>query len=117
MDCETGKGGPALQGKIPGNIEAIRPFQVIAMNHILSLPKSQKGNTELLIWVDLFTGYVMTKASASRTAQTVAEGYEECISVMIDNRYLCRIYLLTSDQWYGRENGPDSDQDYQVVCS
>lgn len=24
-------------------------------------------------------GYVMAKASASRTAQTVAEGYEECV--------------------------------------
>ncbi|POM67582.1 Reverse transcriptase [Phytophthora palmivora] len=37
------------------------------------------GNTELLIWIDLFTGYVIAKASASRTAQTVAENYEECV--------------------------------------
>ena len=79
VDCETGKGGPTLQGTTPGNIEATYPFQVIAMDHIPSLPKSLKGNTELLIWVDLFTGYVVAKASASRTAQTVAEGYEECI--------------------------------------
>ncbi|KAE9265493.1 hypothetical protein PR003_g32442, partial [Phytophthora rubi] len=43
-------------------------------------PKSHKGNTELLIWVDLFTGYVIAKASASRTAQTIAESYEECVS-------------------------------------
>ena len=49
------------------------------MDHIPSLPKSHRGNTELLIWVDLFTGYVMAKANASRTAQTVAEGYEECV--------------------------------------
>ena len=79
VDCETGKGGPILQGATPGNVEATYPFQVIAMDHIPSLPKSRKGNTELLIWVDLFTGYVMAKASASRTAQTVAEGYEECV--------------------------------------
>ena len=61
------------------NVRATYPFQVITMDHIPSLPKSFKGNTELLIWVDLFTGYVIAKASSSRSAQTVAEGYEECV--------------------------------------
>ncbi|KAE8969358.1 hypothetical protein PF011_g26837 [Phytophthora fragariae] len=79
VDCETGKGRPTLQGESPGNIQATYPFQIIAMDHTPSLPKSHKGNTELLIWVDLFTGYVITKASASRTAQTIAESYEECV--------------------------------------
>ncbi|KAE8980248.1 hypothetical protein PR002_g24183 [Phytophthora rubi] len=79
VDCETGKGRPTLQGESPGNIQATYPFQIIAMDHIPSLPKSHKGNTELLIWVDLFTGYVIAKASASRTAQTIAESYEECV--------------------------------------
>ncbi|ETK89012.1 hypothetical protein F441_06957 [Phytophthora nicotianae CJ01A1] len=76
-DCETGKGRPTLRGESPGNIQATYPFQYIAMDHIPSLPRSYKGNTELLIWVDLFTGYVIAKASASRTAQTIAENYEE----------------------------------------
>ncbi|POM69920.1 Reverse transcriptase [Phytophthora palmivora] len=49
------------------------------MDHIPSLPRSHKGNTELLIFEDLFTGYVIAKASSSRTAQTVAESYEECV--------------------------------------
>ncbi|KAG3150075.1 hypothetical protein PC128_g23298 [Phytophthora cactorum] len=49
------------------------------MDHIPSLPRSHKGNTELLVWVDLFTGYVIAKASGSRTAQTIAESYEECV--------------------------------------
>lgn len=53
------------------------PFQVIAMDHIPSLQKSQKRNTELLIWVGLFTGYFMAKASALQTAQKVDKGYEE----------------------------------------
>ncbi|KAE9273566.1 hypothetical protein PR003_g29872, partial [Phytophthora rubi] len=79
VDCETGKGRPTLQGESPGNIQATYPFQIIAMDHIPSLPKSHKGNTELLIWVDLFTGYVISKASASRTAQTIAASYEECV--------------------------------------
>eukprot|EP00644_Phytophthora_capsici_P011299 jgi/Phyca11/110676/e_gw1.18.312.1 len=79
VDCETGKGRPLVQGESPGNIQATYPFQVIAMDHIPSLPKSFKGNTELLIWVDLFTGYVIAKASGSRTAQTIAENYEESV--------------------------------------
>ncbi|POM59420.1 reverse transcriptase [Phytophthora palmivora] len=43
------------------------------MDHIPSLSRSYKGNTELLIWIDLFTGYVIANASASRTAQTVGK--------------------------------------------
>ncbi|ETP27877.1 hypothetical protein F442_22840 [Phytophthora nicotianae P10297] len=78
-DCETGKGRPTLRGESPGNIQATYPFQCIAMDHIPSLPKSHKGNTELLIWVDLFTVYVIAKTSASRTALTIAESYEKCV--------------------------------------
>ncbi|OWZ15962.1 reverse transcriptase [Phytophthora megakarya] len=72
VDCETGKGRPAIQGRLPGNLQATYPFQIIAMDHIPSLPKSYKGNTELLIWADLFTGYVLVKASGARTAQQIA---------------------------------------------
>ncbi|OWZ02173.1 reverse transcriptase [Phytophthora megakarya] len=44
-----------------------------------SLPKSFKGNTELLFWADLITGYVVVKAGLSLGAQAVAENYEECV--------------------------------------
>ncbi|POM70381.1 Reverse transcriptase, partial [Phytophthora palmivora] len=77
--CETGKGRPFVQGESPGNIQATYPFQVISMDHIPTLPRSFKGNTELLIWADLFIGYVVAKASSSREAQTIAENYEECV--------------------------------------
>ncbi|KAE8973020.1 hypothetical protein PF011_g25414 [Phytophthora fragariae] len=73
------QGRPTIQGESPGNIVATYPFQVIPMDHIPSLPASYKGNTELLVWVDLFTGFVVVKANASRTAQTVAEAYEEAV--------------------------------------
>ncbi|OWZ06147.1 reverse transcriptase [Phytophthora megakarya] len=79
VDCETGKGSPRIQGESPGNLRATYPFQIIAMDHIPSLPRSFNGNTELLIFVDLFSEYVITKASASRSAQTIAETYEECV--------------------------------------
>ncbi|CAI5722011.1 unnamed protein product [Peronospora effusa] len=78
-DCETGKGRPVINGESPGDLQATYPFQIIAMDHIPSLPRSFKGNTELLVWVDLFSGYVVAKASKSRTAQTIAENYEECV--------------------------------------
>ena len=38
-----------------------------------------KRNTELLLWVDLFSGYLIAKASSSQTAQTIEEKYEECV--------------------------------------
>ncbi|KAE9276198.1 hypothetical protein PR003_g29127 [Phytophthora rubi] len=79
VDCETGKGRPTVQGESPGNPQATYPFQIIAMDHIPSLPKSFKGNTELLIWADLFTGLVLAKASSARTAQQIAKNYEECV--------------------------------------
>ncbi|OWY99261.1 LOW QUALITY PROTEIN: reverse transcriptase [Phytophthora megakarya] len=79
VDCETGKGRPRIQGESPGNIQATYPFQIIAIDHIPSLPRSFNANTELLIFVDLFSGYVIAKVSASRSAQTIAETYEECV--------------------------------------
>ena len=96
MDCETGKGGSTLQGKSPGNIKATYPFQGIAMNYIPFLHKSYKGNTVLLAWVDLFTGYVMANASASRTAQTVPEGYEE---------FVFRLFVVSEEIRHDREPG------------
>ena len=68
-----------MRGESPGNVQATYPFQIIAMDHIPSLPRSFKENTELLLWVDLFSGYVIAEASSSRTAQTIAESYEECV--------------------------------------
>ncbi|OWZ07874.1 LOW QUALITY PROTEIN: reverse transcriptase [Phytophthora megakarya] len=79
VDYETGKGRPRIQGESPGNLQATYPFQIIAMDYIPSLPRSFNGNTELLIFVDLFSGYVIAKASASRSAQSIAETYEECV--------------------------------------
>ncbi len=79
QDCETGKGRPRLKGPSPGNIVGYYPFQVMAMDHIPSLPCSDKGNTELLVWVCLHTGFFICKATSSRTAQTIAEAYEEAV--------------------------------------
>ncbi|OWZ10119.1 reverse transcriptase [Phytophthora megakarya] len=73
IDCETGKGRPRIQGESLGNLQATYPFQIIARDHIPSLLRSYKGNTELLNFEDLFSCYVIAKASGSRTAQTLVE--------------------------------------------
>ena len=49
------------------------------MDHIPSVPISFNGNTELLIWVDPLSGYVVANASASRTAQMMTGNYKECV--------------------------------------
>ena len=54
MDCETGKGRPGDQSGSPGNLQSMYPFQIIDMDHKTSLPRSYKGNTGLLRWVDQF---------------------------------------------------------------
>ena len=43
------------------------------------MPRLFKESTDILIWVELFSGYVVAKANASRTAQTIAYYYEECV--------------------------------------
>ncbi|OWZ17551.1 reverse transcriptase [Phytophthora megakarya] len=100
VDCETGKGRSRIPGESPGNLQATYPFQIIAMDHIPSLPRSWNGNTELLIFVHLFSGYVIAKANASRSAQTIAETYEECVF---------RRFGASEVTWHDQEPGFMSD--------
>ena len=79
VNCTTEKGLPLISGESQGNVQATYPIQMIAMDHIPSLPRSCKRNTELLMWMDLFSRYVIARESASRTTQTIASCYEECV--------------------------------------
>ena len=74
-----------------------KPLIRFAMDQIPSLTRYFKGNTKLLLVVDLFSGFGISKARSSRTAQKIAESYEECVfrrlfwgpvkrSVMIDSQ-------------------------------
>ncbi|KAE9050858.1 hypothetical protein PR001_g1969, partial [Phytophthora rubi] len=47
------------------------------MDFVTHMPKSARGNTFLLLFQDIFSGYVMCKPMSSTTAQDVAEAYEE----------------------------------------
>ena len=55
IDCKTGKGAPRARGISPGNVKATYPFQMIAMDHIPSLPRSFLG----LYGVATLGGYIL----------------------------------------------------------
>ncbi|POM58449.1 Reverse transcriptase [Phytophthora palmivora] len=74
-----GKGSPPNAGPSPGNIEPTRHFEAVSMDFVTHLPESVRGNTFLLLFQDMFSGYVMCKPMASTTAQAVAEAYDESV--------------------------------------
>ncbi|GMF49721.1 unnamed protein product [Phytophthora fragariaefolia] len=65
--------------KIPEKLmmSEARSFEVVSMDFVTHMPKSARGNTFLLLFQDMFSGYVMCKPMDSTTAQDVAEAYEE----------------------------------------
>jgi hypothetical protein len=74
-DCATGKGKPRYKGRTAGNITATRPFQVLAMDFALPLPKTFNGHEALLCFICVFSGYVVLIPMADTSAQAVAEAY------------------------------------------
>ncbi|OWZ17391.1 reverse transcriptase [Phytophthora megakarya] len=72
-DCASAKRRPQNPGPSPGDIELSGPFEVVSMDFFTHLPKSKRGNTFLLLFQDMFTGYVMCKPMSSTTAQDCAE--------------------------------------------
>ncbi|OWY99214.1 LOW QUALITY PROTEIN: reverse transcriptase [Phytophthora megakarya] len=77
VDCASGKGAPPNAEPSPGNIEPRYPFEAVSMDFVTHMPESARGNTFLLLFQDMFSGYVMCKPMSSTTAQDVAEAYEE----------------------------------------
>ncbi|OWY99805.1 reverse transcriptase [Phytophthora megakarya] len=77
VDCASGKGARPNAGPSPGNIEPRHPFEAVSMDFVTHMPESARGNTFLLLFQDMLSGYVMCKPMSSTTAQDVAEAYEE----------------------------------------
>ena len=78
-DCDSGKGIPRNHGKSPGNILPTRPFQVVSLDFVIPLPESANGNVALLLFQDMFSGYVMCKPLRDTDALTVAKAFEEVV--------------------------------------
>ena len=79
VDCVTSKGEPAGHGPSPGNVAPDYPFHILSMDFVIPLPASRQGNTALLLFQDMFSGYIMCKAMKGTTAVEVAEAYEEVV--------------------------------------
>jgi ribonuclease HI len=79
VDCETARGLPRNPGPSPGNVMPEYPLQFISMDHVGPFPPSVQGNTYILLFQDMFTGYVMCKPMATTGAQACAEAYEEVV--------------------------------------
>jgi len=54
------------------SIEAERPLQIVAMNFVRPLPKSDQGNQYALVLVDYFTRWPVVYAVQDTEAGTVA---------------------------------------------
>ncbi|POM63684.1 LOW QUALITY PROTEIN: Reverse transcriptase [Phytophthora palmivora] len=62
-----------------GNRLAICKLRTLSRSSAWITYHRYQDRKRLLIWIDLFTGYVIARASGSRTGQTVAENYDECV--------------------------------------
>jgi hypothetical protein len=79
VDCNTGKGRPVNTGPSPGNIMPDYPFHVVSVDFVLLLPPSEQGNTALLLFQDMFSGYVMCRAMSDTSAPEVAKAYDQVV--------------------------------------
>ncbi|OWY97111.1 LOW QUALITY PROTEIN: hypothetical protein PHMEG_00032443, partial [Phytophthora megakarya] len=69
VDCASGKEKPPNAGPSPWNIEPRQPFEVVSMEFVTDMPKSDRGNMFLLLFQDMFSGYVICKPMDSTTAE------------------------------------------------
>ena len=79
IDCDSGKGVPRNRGRSPGNIIPTRPFQVVSLDFVIPLPASRRGNVALLLFQDMFSGYVLCKPMKETDALSVAKAFEEVV--------------------------------------
>ncbi|KAH9094266.1 hypothetical protein Ae201684P_016876 [Aphanomyces euteiches] len=61
----------------PGNISPEYPLNIIGLDFAIKLPKSDRGNSVLIVFIDFFTAYLMVKPAPDRSADTTAKTFEE----------------------------------------
>ncbi|KAH9102661.1 hypothetical protein AeMF1_020789 [Aphanomyces euteiches] len=63
----------------PGNLLPEYPMHILGMDFAVDLPMSSRGNTTLVVFLDLFTSYLMVKALPNKSADSVAKAFEEVV--------------------------------------
>ncbi|DAZ98791.1 TPA: hypothetical protein N0F65_004007, partial [Lagenidium giganteum] len=61
------------------NLLPLYSFHVVSMDFVTDLPRTLAGNTQLLLFQDMFSGYVLCKPLPNRLAETVAQAYESVV--------------------------------------
>ncbi|KAH9105745.1 hypothetical protein LEN26_014671 [Aphanomyces euteiches] len=77
--CALGGPSPRIAARSPGNLLPTRPMDLINMDIATDLPRTPSGNTQLVVFVDNFTGWIMCKPTADRQARTLARAFEEAV--------------------------------------
>ncbi|OWZ06342.1 reverse transcriptase [Phytophthora megakarya] len=108
------RGDLRIQDPLPRKNEPTGPFEVVSMDFVTHLPKSERGNAFLLLFQDMFTGDVMCKPMSSITAQDCAEAYEEVvfrnygasseIRHVRDPRFMSRVFRRFSEMMGIQQN-------------
>ena len=114
LDCQSGRGKPKYMGISPGNITATRPFQIVAMDFAIALPKTYSGNVALLLFCCLFTGFIILVPMAETTAEDVANVYleyvykrfgaQETIRHDRDPRFMSRVFKAFNRMMKQKQN-------------
>ena len=90
LDCQSGNGKPAKRAKSKGNLVATYPMEILAMDILGPFPETGRGNSYVIVFVDLFSGYV--SAGVMRYQETTAEDCARLFEELIYNRFgACRI--------------------------
>ncbi|KAF0690779.1 Aste57867_17859 [Aphanomyces stellatus] len=76
-ECNTGGPPPRVDAMTPGNLTPEYPMHIVGMDFAVELPKSNRGNTVLEVFLDWYTAFVMVKATPRRDASTTAQAFEE----------------------------------------
>ena len=64
--CSTAGPPPVFRALSPGNLIPEGPLDVLCMDAATDMPLTFRGNTQLIVFADVFTGYIMTKATPNR---------------------------------------------------
>ncbi|KAH9120364.1 hypothetical protein AeMF1_007450, partial [Aphanomyces euteiches] len=64
--CNTAGPPPNFRALSPGNLTPEGPLDVVCMDTATDMPSSFRGNTQLIVFADVFTGFIMTKATPNR---------------------------------------------------
>ncbi|OWZ22536.1 reverse transcriptase [Phytophthora megakarya] len=103
MDCASGKGVPPNAGPSPGNIEPRYPIEAVSMDFVTHMPESARGNTFVLLFQDMFSGYVMYVVGAYEEQVFQRFGVSFMIRHDQDPRFMSEVFTRFRERLGSRQ--------------